>query len=62
VGLRTGRDEIKTAQRLACRWFCFALIPKTGAANYDAERVRALRMGSFISRTIQGGELSGKVF
>ena len=30
--------------------------------QHDAEAVRALPMGSFISRTIQGGELRGKVF
>jgi hypothetical protein len=30
--------------------------------GHDAEAVKALPFGSFISRTVQGGELRGRVF
>lgn len=46
---------------------CFRLDEKqalksVAGMGHDPELVRALPMGSFISRTIQGGELRGKVF
>lgn len=46
---------------------CFRLdernaIRAVASMGHDPEKVRALPMGSFISRTIQGGELTGKVF
>lgn len=46
---------------------CFRLDEKqalksVAAMGHDPEQVRALPFGSFISRTVRGGELRGKVF
>jgi len=46
---------------------CFRLderqaLKAVGQMGHDKEAVRALPMGSFISRTFQGGMMTGKVF
>ena len=46
---------------------CFRLderqaLKSVAAMQHDAEQVRALPFGSYVSRTIQGGAVTGRVF